>query len=276
MTINARFESTCPLCGNRIAIGDQVNWERGQKATHLQCPPRRIHSAPSAPALEVEDQGVYVLPDGRIVKIQANRDKTRVYPKLWREISGQRLTEADTRVRGEYLYSDDYQARRDLLAEVQASGHRMTLDEAKAFILRYGICARCGRGLKDATSVERGLGPVCKRYFEGASGAELLAQQADTVAQPPATEPTEPTESPLIRAVKDARAAAHAAAPDDWAAWDAAVEAYVQARRALLAAGSPPPADDDEEDPTPLPRTPYHRRSRWSRPGDDELEHAAF
>lgn len=41
----------------------------------------------------------------------------------------------------------------------------MTLDEAKAFILRYGQCVRCGRRLKAAESVERGIGPVCVRYF---------------------------------------------------------------------------------------------------------------
>jgi uncharacterized protein DUF6011 len=185
MTITAKFASTCPRCRTPIEAGDKVDWERGQKATHVNCPPHgsgcacascdRREPTPQAPHLDVEDQGVYVLADERIVKIQANRDKTRVYPKLWREISGQRLTEADTRVRGEYEYLDDWQERKALLDAVQATGHRMSLDEARAFILRYGICARCGRGLKDASSVERGLGPICVQYFQGATGAEVLA-----------------------------------------------------------------------------------------------------
>jgi hypothetical protein len=41
----------------------------------------------------------------------------------------------------------------------------MTLDEAKAFLLRFGRCVRCNRRLKVGQSVERGLGPVCVKEF---------------------------------------------------------------------------------------------------------------
>lgn len=42
MTIVAKFESTCPNCSKRIAVGSEVNWTRGAKATHVECPLRTI------------------------------------------------------------------------------------------------------------------------------------------------------------------------------------------------------------------------------------------
>src|SRR5262245_44192324 len=123
MTITAKFASFCPLCRNRIEVGTSVNWERGSKATHVDCPPAAAPTAPAAPRLSVEDAGVYVTADGTIVKMKANKDKTRVYPMLWREIPTiERLTEADTRKRGEYAYLEDWQERKALLASVEASG----------------------------------------------------------------------------------------------------------------------------------------------------------
>jgi|SRR6187401_616245 len=38
MVIAARFESICPNCNLRIAAGSSVNWSRGIKATHVNCP----------------------------------------------------------------------------------------------------------------------------------------------------------------------------------------------------------------------------------------------
>jgi len=117
----------------------------------------------------VEDSGVYVMPDGSIVKVQANREKTRTYAKRWTVIPGIRLTEAGSKEHGEYVYEPS------LVQEVARSGRKMSLEEAKAFILRYGQCARCSRELKDANSVERGIGPVCVKYFSlGTTAADLL------------------------------------------------------------------------------------------------------
>ena len=45
----------------------------------------------------------------------------------------------------------------------------MTLEAALAFTIKYGVCARCGRWLKAAENVERGIGPVCILYFRGAA-----------------------------------------------------------------------------------------------------------
>lgn len=119
-------------------------------------------SCPKIPLDKQQDQpeiGVYVFPDGSIVKTQPNKAKTNVYTMVWVEIRGERLVDAtEERVHGEWEYAPELKAR---IPEAR----KMTLDEAKAFILRYGKCVRCSRKLKAADSVERGIGPVCVQYF---------------------------------------------------------------------------------------------------------------
>lgn len=175
MTITARFASQCGRCGQAIAVGSQINWVRGQKATHIACPAPKVEQAPVA-RMAVEDAGVYVMADGSIVKVKANRDKSRTYAMRWTVIGGERLTEADSRVHGEYTYEPG------LVQQVAAEGRKMTLDEAKAFILRYGLCCRCGRRLKAADSVERGIGPVCVKYFTFGTVAASAAATAAVAA----------------------------------------------------------------------------------------------
>jgi hypothetical protein len=41
---------------------------------------------------------------------------------------------------------------------------RMSWEEAKPYVIRYGVCL-FGHPLRDATSVELGIGPVCRRMF---------------------------------------------------------------------------------------------------------------
>jgi hypothetical protein len=165
--MSAGFPGTCTGCGGPIAKGDDILWgrhdgDRNPSARHTVCPERPAEQAPAVVAprrIAVENQGVYVLPGGAIVKVQANREKTRTYAKRWHEIGGTRLTELGERVNGEYEYEPG------LVEIVAETGRKMTMEEAAAFILRYGTCARCGHALKDAKSVERGIGPVCVRYF---------------------------------------------------------------------------------------------------------------
>lgn len=103
--------------------------------------------------------GVYVLEDGTVVKAQQNRAKTNTYTMRWVVIGGERLVDAtEDRVHGEWEYAPELKAR-------IVGARKMTLDEAKDFILRYGQCVRCSRRLKAADSVERGIGPVCMQYF---------------------------------------------------------------------------------------------------------------
>ena len=188
MTITAKFSSTCPTCRTTIEAGSQVEWTPGSKATHKVCP---VSAQPVAPVarITIEDAGVYVMPNGDVVKVQANQEKTRTYAKRWVVISGERLTEADTRVHGEYQFEAG------LVAQVAQVGRKMTLEEAKAFILRYGQCARCSRKLVAAKSVEQGIGPVCIKYFSaGTTGADLMVSPSNTTTvSVEANRPARPT-----------------------------------------------------------------------------------
>lgn len=158
-----RYAANCVDCGRRVLAGRGLlvrqpsgGWDvrHGDGACPTEATPAEVPSIG-----QTCEPGVYVLPDGTIVKVQANKAKTNVYAKTWVEITGLRVVDAtDERVHGEWDY------RPGLIRAVRPE-FRMTLDEAKAFILRYGQCVRCGRRLKAAESVERGIGPVCVRYF---------------------------------------------------------------------------------------------------------------
>ena len=170
MTITSKFNSKCPNCQGFIEAGEKVEWTPGSKATHIVCKTVEAPAAPLAQRIAVEDAGVYVMPDGSVVKVQASKtNKDRTYAKRWVVIGGERLNENDARVHGEYEYEAG------LVQQVAQFGRKMTLDEAKAFILRYGQCARCSRKLVAAKSVEQGIGPVCVQYFSfGVTGAEVM------------------------------------------------------------------------------------------------------
>ena len=43
----------------------------------------------------------------------------------------------------------------------------MTLEEARDYGVRYGVCAACGRTLTDPESIEYGIGPVCRTRYWG-------------------------------------------------------------------------------------------------------------
>lgn len=101
--------------------------------------------------------GVYETGEGVFV-VKPNRAKTRMYAKRLIEIGGQRLTEAGTVVEIEFEYAPGAIYR---LTEAD----RMPLEKAKELTIRYGRCIVCGRRLKAAQSVERGIGPVCIKSF---------------------------------------------------------------------------------------------------------------
>ena len=107
-------------------------------------------------AVSITEPGMYRGADGTIYKVQRSKqDATRLYAKALTPIRGQRVREADDAVVGwEFVYAQG--AVRSLTA-----AQRLSLDEAKAFGIRYGVCCVCGATLKDATSVQAGIGPVC-------------------------------------------------------------------------------------------------------------------
>lgn len=108
-------------------------------------------TAPIAPGMYVDAQGV-------IFRVQKARGSENLYAKMLVPSTGPRLSEADEVVTWEFEYAPG--AMRLLKDMV-----RMTEEQAKAFGIQYGICCVCAKGLKDATSVALGIGPVCRKQF---------------------------------------------------------------------------------------------------------------
>lgn len=101
--------------------------------------------------------GVYENEDGVFV-VKPNQAKTRLYAKRLVEIGGDRLVETGDVVQIEFEYAPG--AIFKLRPE-----HRMAFEKARELTIRYARCIACGRHLKNAKSVELGIGPVCRKYF---------------------------------------------------------------------------------------------------------------
>lgn len=113
--------------------------------TEDTCPNRPGYLAP----------GVYETGEGVFV-VKPNRSGTHVYAKRLVEISGERATEAGQRMAMDFVYAPGACAR--LLPT-----DRMPYERARELTVRYGRCINCGRALRSAESVERGIGPVCRK-----------------------------------------------------------------------------------------------------------------
>lgn len=175
MTITSRYSGTCRRCGGAIAAGEQIEWARGEGSAHIECPerPESLQAHEEGIAREgmerevrVTEPGVYKH-DGQVFIVKATRDtakldasERRMYAKRLVEINAQRATEAGERVQIEFEYD------KGAIYSIDPAD-RMPLDEAKQLTIRYGRCIVCGRHLKAAESVERGIGPVCIKYFRG-------------------------------------------------------------------------------------------------------------
>ncbi len=104
--------------------------------------------------------GVYELPTGEIYVVKLNRAKTRVYAKRLVEVDSERLSKENKRVKFDFEYESGAIFRIE-------PDHLMGIERAKQLMIQYGRCIVCGRRLKVAESVERGIGPVCIKYFDG-------------------------------------------------------------------------------------------------------------
>lgn len=102
--------------------------------------------------------GVYELPDGRIYIVKPNKKKTRFYAKRLVEAPSDRLTETGDHVPFDFVYE------KGAIYEIKPE-YMMSMERGKQLMIKYGHCIVCGRHLKVAESVERGIGPVCIKYF---------------------------------------------------------------------------------------------------------------
>lgn len=114
-----------------------------------------VKKAPSVNLDPVTEPGMYRHGED-ILKVQRSKSSDNLYAKRLVMITGQRLSEDAERVPWEFVYEQG--AIRTLKAS-----DRMTVEQARAFGIQYGVCCVCGAFLKDATSVENGIGPVCAK-----------------------------------------------------------------------------------------------------------------
>lgn len=159
----------------RVLLGVRVmSWNAGRAALYeiardlapraprdTQFNPREEQPAraPEQPAdhERVTEPGVYENDEGIFV-VKYNRARTRLYAKRLVEINAQRATEVGERVNIEFVYAPGviYRLRPE---------QKMDLERARELTIRYGRCLVCGRRLRAAESVERGIGPVCIQSF---------------------------------------------------------------------------------------------------------------
>ena len=132
-------------------------FRRGELDRHKTS--REIDYWLSRPQAQVDlTPGVYEV-DGRVYVVKPNKEKTALYAKRLVELNGaRRVNEENDTVRFELEYAPG--AIRDIRPE-----HRMPLKRAEELTIRYGRCISCGRPLKAAVSVRRGIGPVCVKMF---------------------------------------------------------------------------------------------------------------
>ena len=107
----------------------------------LMALPRLRHDKAPAPS------GLHVL-DGEVYRVVVSRGSGRPYAL--------RRVEAP----GAFEYAPG--AVRHLSEDTL-----MTLEEARDYGVRYGVCAACGRTLTDPESIEYGIGPVCRTRYWG-------------------------------------------------------------------------------------------------------------
>jgi hypothetical protein len=153
-----RYAGTCSTCGQHVPA-EQGNLDRIDgtwKVRHRgDCP------TPAATrTITATTVGVY-RHHGAIYVVKPSRtNKGRVYACELVE-SPPRITEAGT------VIPFELQFRPGVIYDL-TEAERMPLAEAKEITVRYGRRFVCGTALKAAKSVDRGIGPVCAKYFAAA------------------------------------------------------------------------------------------------------------
>lgn len=153
-------ELSAGIVDNVLNGRDVYKNEAGDAITDLLAAPRKParEEAFNDNSSPVTEPGIYKFSVNEIYQVKWNKAKTHLYTKRLVEIRGDRLNEEDDHVRIEFEYAPGQFKK--LNAEM-----KMSAEEGKALTIRYGRCLACGRVLKNAVSVERGIGPICIKYF---------------------------------------------------------------------------------------------------------------
>ena len=101
---------------------------------------------PGAPAFKVAtDPGVHRGTDGQVYKLQRSQNSGKLYAKVMGATPGQWSYVGSAPIRSGVVTAETV----------------ITLDDAAALGLQFGICVMCGRELTDPKSIAQGIGPVC-------------------------------------------------------------------------------------------------------------------
>lgn len=112
------------------------------------------------PAAEQLTAGIYLAPNGDIIKVKLNKAKTNVYAQVMVAASGG----ARINLHDEIVPKFDFVYVAGLIRHITPA-MKLTLEDAKAFYTKTGRCLNCKKELKVAASIEKGLGPVCAKMF---------------------------------------------------------------------------------------------------------------
>lgn len=127
----------------------QQSWA-AMPAADISTEINRLLSLPDAPKSKKTSQleaGMYCK-DSMIYRVRIGRDSGYAYAqKLCRE--------------GEDWYFESAPGMTRKLTEAD----KMSLEEAQAFGLEFGVCCACGRTLTNDESIKAGIGPICATKF---------------------------------------------------------------------------------------------------------------
>lgn len=115
--------------------------------------------------------GVYELPTGEIYVVKPNTAGDRKYAKRLLESPSDRVTETGVKVKFDFVYE------RGAIYRLRPE-YKMSIARGKELMIKYGRCIVCGRHLRVAESVERGIGPVCIKSFKDWRGKQTDLQEA--------------------------------------------------------------------------------------------------
>jgi hypothetical protein len=152
------------LEAHRIAA-KTIDWLLRREAECRAAPPApepELFAAPPAEKTVAATPGVY-RKDGEVYVVVPNKQNTRVYAKRLVE-SPPRLTSNGEEVDFELVYTPG------VIWDL-TEANRMSLEDARDYIIRYGRCIKCHARLKAAKtlkdSAETGIivGATCRKYF---------------------------------------------------------------------------------------------------------------
>jgi len=129
-----------------------VDWTKNAVSTSDKAPNISTGVQITRPGAFRKGEDVYI--------VKPNKERTRLYALKLVEAPSHRLTVDGRTVDFEFEY-----AKGAIYKLTEAD--RMSIEEAEKLSIMYGKCIICGRRLKVAESIKRGIGPVCAKIIAG-------------------------------------------------------------------------------------------------------------